>query len=89
MVDAAIGGEPIPQAEVGDVELYHPHSWITKYVFCQDAKVIAIQYSDDRIVDRTRRARAVVADAIAARLSLARCPSSTPSHYYHSSPCTA
>ena len=28
-----------------DVELYHPHSWWTKYVFCQDAKVIAIQYS--------------------------------------------
>src|SRR6185312_17524351 len=35
----------IPSAEVGDVELYHPHSWWTKYVFSQDAKVIAIQYS--------------------------------------------
>ena len=35
----------IPPAEVEDVELYHPRSWITKYVFCQDAKVIAIQYS--------------------------------------------
>ncbi len=46
MVDAAIGrGEPIPPAEVPDAELYHPHSWITKYVFSQDAKVIAIQYS--------------------------------------------
>ncbi|HEX2244211.1 MAG TPA: cytochrome c oxidase subunit I [Gammaproteobacteria bacterium] len=45
MVDAAIGHEPIPPAEVGEVELYHPHSWITKYVFSQDAKVIAIQYS--------------------------------------------
>jgi cytochrome c oxidase subunit 1 len=45
MVDAAIGREHIPPAEVGDVELYHPHSWITKYVFSQDAKVIAIQYS--------------------------------------------
>jgi len=45
MVDAAIGGQPIPQAEVGDVELYHPHSWITKYVFSQDAKIIAIQYA--------------------------------------------
>src|SRR5262249_60859837 len=32
-------------AEVKDVELYHPKSWVTKYVFCQDAKVIAIQYS--------------------------------------------
>ncbi|HEX2134310.1 MAG TPA: cytochrome c oxidase subunit I [Microvirga sp.] len=46
MVDAALGSrEPIPPAEVPDVELYHPHSWITKYVFSQDAKVIAIQYS--------------------------------------------
>jgi cytochrome c oxidase subunit 1 len=35
----------IGPAEVAEVELYHAHSWITKYVFCQDAKVIAIQYS--------------------------------------------
>ncbi len=35
----------IPPVEVPDVELYHPKSWVTKYVFCQDAKVIAIQYS--------------------------------------------
>ena len=35
----------IGPAEVADVELYHAHSWLTKYVFCQDAKVIAIQYS--------------------------------------------
>ena len=35
----------IPPAEVPDVELYHPHSWWTTYVFSQDAKVIAIQYS--------------------------------------------
>src|SRR4030081_1916762 len=35
----------IQPAEVKDVELYHPKSWITKYVFSQDAKVIAIQYS--------------------------------------------
>ncbi|MBB3317115.1 MULTISPECIES: cytochrome c oxidase subunit I [unclassified Rhizobium] len=35
----------IPPAEVADVELYHPRSWWTKYVFSQDAKVIAIQYS--------------------------------------------
>lgn len=36
---------PLSAAEVDDVELYHPHSWITTYVFSQDAKVIAIQYS--------------------------------------------
>ena len=35
----------IPSAEVEDVELYHPHSWWTKYVFSQDAKIIAVQYS--------------------------------------------
>ena len=35
----------ISPAEVGEVELYHPKSWITKYVFSQDAKIIAIQYS--------------------------------------------
>ncbi|CAN7396403.1 cytochrome c oxidase subunit I [Pararhizobium sp. LjRoot255] len=37
--------EVIPLAEVEDVELYHPKSWWTKYVFSQDAKIIAIQYS--------------------------------------------
>ncbi|MBA8905790.1 cytochrome c oxidase subunit I [Aminobacter ciceronei] len=39
------GADLIPPAEVGEMELYHPHSWWTKYVFAQDAKVIAIQYS--------------------------------------------
>jgi cytochrome c oxidase subunit I len=46
MVDISRGAaDLIPPAEVKDVDLYHPKSWITKYVFCQDAKVIAIQYS--------------------------------------------
>jgi cytochrome c oxidase subunit 1 len=35
----------VPPAEVPEMDLYHAKSWITKYVFCQDAKVIAIQYS--------------------------------------------
>ena len=35
----------IPPAEVAEVELYHPHSWVTRYVFSQDAKTIGIQYS--------------------------------------------
>ena len=30
-------------AEVEDVELYHPKSFVTKYIWSQDAKVIAIQ----------------------------------------------
>ncbi|WP_207541198.1 cbb3-type cytochrome c oxidase subunit I [Sabulicella rubraurantiaca] len=37
--------EGVPAAEVEDVELYHPHSWVTKYVFSQDAKIIGIQYA--------------------------------------------
>lgn len=46
MVDVMHGAsEPLPAAEVEDIELYHPHSWVTKYVFSQDAKIIAIQYS--------------------------------------------
>ncbi len=35
----------VPPAEVPEVDLYHPKSWWTQYVFSQDAKVIAIQYS--------------------------------------------
>ncbi|MCH8096794.1 MAG: cbb3-type cytochrome c oxidase subunit I [Proteobacteria bacterium] len=35
----------VPPAEVAEVDLYHAKSWITKYVFSQDAKVIAIQYA--------------------------------------------
>ncbi len=34
----------VPVAEVAEVELYHAKSYWTKYVFSQDAKVIAIQY---------------------------------------------
>src|SRR5512134_3743600 len=34
-----------PPAEVAEVELYHPKSFIGKYIWSQDAKVIAIQYS--------------------------------------------
>src|SRR3546814_9934147 len=37
--------DQIAPAEVPEVELYQPKSWVTKYVFSQDAKVIAIQYA--------------------------------------------
>jgi cytochrome c oxidase subunit 1 len=40
--DASVG---VPPAEVADMELYHPKSWWTKYVFSQDAKIIAVQYA--------------------------------------------
>src|SRR5512136_103066 len=35
----------VPPQEVEEVELYHATTWLTKYVFSQDAKVIAIQYA--------------------------------------------
>ncbi len=41
--------DTVPPAEVEDVELYHPRSWVTQYVFSQDAKIIAIQYSGTAI----------------------------------------
>jgi len=46
MVDVTPGqADVVLPPEVEDVELYHPRSWVTKYVFSQDAKIIAIQYS--------------------------------------------
>jgi len=35
----------VPVAEVEEEELYHPKTWLGKYVFSQDAKIIALQYS--------------------------------------------
>ena len=35
----------VAPAEVEEVELYHPKTFIGKYIWSQDAKVIAIQYS--------------------------------------------
>ena len=32
-------------AELPEQDLYHGHSFITKWIFCQDAKVIGIQYT--------------------------------------------
>ncbi|NND91158.1 MAG: cytochrome c oxidase subunit I [Granulosicoccus sp.] len=37
--------ELIPPLEVEEEELYHPKTFIGKYIWCQDAKVIAIQYT--------------------------------------------
>ncbi len=38
-------GDFVPPAELPEMELYHPKTWLGKYVFSQDAKIIAIQYS--------------------------------------------
>ena len=34
-----------PPAEMAEMELYHPKTFIGKYIWSQDAKVIAIQYA--------------------------------------------
>src|SRR5258706_8213835 len=34
-----------PPAEVEEVELYHAKTWVGKYVWSQDAKIIAVQYA--------------------------------------------
>ena len=34
-----------PPAEVAEMELYHPKTFVGKYIWSQDAKVIAIQYA--------------------------------------------
>ncbi|MDG2312454.1 MAG: cbb3-type cytochrome c oxidase subunit I [Alphaproteobacteria bacterium] len=41
--------ENVGPAEVPEADLYHAHSWWTKYVFSQDAKVIAIQYGSTAV----------------------------------------
>ena len=33
-----------PPLEVREMELYHPKTFLGKYIWSQDAKVIAIQY---------------------------------------------
>src|SRR5438270_11412205 len=35
----------VPPAEVEEVELYHPKTFVGKYIWSQDAKIIAVQYS--------------------------------------------
>lgn len=34
----------VPELEMDEMELYHAKTWLGKYVFSQDAKVIAVQY---------------------------------------------
>ena len=44
--DIAVGkGDEIPALEVKPQDLYHAKSFWTRWIFCQDAKVIGIQYS--------------------------------------------
>ena len=42
--DIAVGkGDTIPALEVKPQDLYHAKSFWTRWIFCQDAKVIGIQ----------------------------------------------
>ncbi len=43
--DVVKGDDTVPALEVQPQELYHAKSFWTRYIFCQDAKVIAIQYA--------------------------------------------
>ena len=43
--DVAKNKDSIPELEVAPQDLYHAKSFWTKYIFCQDAKVIGIQYA--------------------------------------------
>ena len=44
--DIVVGkGDAIPSLEVKPQDLYHAKSFWTRWIFCQDAKVIGIQYS--------------------------------------------
>ena len=70
-----------PPAEVGEVELYHPKTFIGKYIWSQDAKVIAIQYAITAIGDRAGGDGVLVADAAAARRFRASVSFIDPSNY--------
>ena len=42
---AAVGDvDYVRPAEIPEQDLYHGHTFLTKWVFCQDAKVIGVQY---------------------------------------------
>jgi cytochrome c oxidase subunit 1 len=45
MDSGSVPSEKNIKSEIPDQELYHAHSFITKWIFSQDAKIIGIQYS--------------------------------------------
>ena len=48
VIDGSAGSSPdmdyVRPAEIPEQDLYHGHSFIEKWIFCQDAKVIGVQY---------------------------------------------
>ena len=77
-----------PPAEVEEMELYHAKTWLGKYVFSQDAKVIAIQYAITAI--GIGLVALVLSGLMRLQLgSRTASPLSTPAITFSSSPCTA
>ena len=78
----------VPPAEVEEVELYHPKTFVGKYIWSQDAKIIAVQYAITAI------GIGLVALVLSwlMRLQLGfrtASPLSTPAATFSLSPCTA
>lgn len=60
----------VPLADSDNVtEMHHPHSFVEKYVWSQDHKVIAIQYGGLAVFTGVVGAGAVSALSFAARVS--------------------
>ena len=53
--DVVKNKESIPALEVAPQDLYHAKSFWTKYIFCQDAKVIGIPVSYTHLTLPTKR----------------------------------
>ena len=56
-------------AELPEQDLYHGHSFITKWVFCQDAKVIGVQYFLTAVFTGNSWPYSFLANAFTIRLS--------------------
>ena len=59
----------IPASEIPEQELYHAKSFWTRWVFCQDAKVIGVQYALTATAVGSNRFSSIVGNEIATRFS--------------------
>ena len=86
----SIGDDLMAYVAIADqhAHLHDPQTFLTKYIWSQDHKVIAIQYTVTAIAIGLVALGAVGADAAAARLSRQRSASSRRATTTSSSPCT-